>query len=334
MDDPIQPRAVIAVGASAGGVSALQTLVSTFPPDLPAAVLAVLHIPASGPSSLPAILNRAGKVPARHAEDGALLREGEVLVAPPDRHLRVVDGKVEVSRGQKENGHRPSVDVLFRSVSEIYGAACAGVILSGFLDDGAAGLSLIHRRGGLAIVQSPADAAFPDMPRAAIRTGEVDTICASAKIYDCLTPWLDAVLTSPPPREEILEPDPNGAPPPPGLEITEFTCPDCGGTLWLDERTGVANLRCRVGHRHSFNSLMMGKQGAVEAAISAAIVALQERRDLCRRIQVRADGAMSPRRRHRYETEIQDIEGRLRLLEQVASDLADSRLTREELQDD
>ena len=329
-----RPRAVIAIGASAGGVSALQSVVSQLPSDLPAAVLAVLHIPATGPSSLPHILNRAGKLATRHPTDGEPLEEGVILIAPPDRHLRVVDGRVEVSSGFKENGHRPSVDVLFRSVSESYGAACAGIVLSGFLDDGAVGLSLIHQRGGLAIVQDPVDAAFPDMPRAAIRTGEVDKICPSAEVYHCLLPWLEEVLASPTIEAPTVDPDPNGAPPPPGLEMTEFTCPDCGGTLWLDDRQGVSNLRCRVGHRHTFDSFMLGKQEAVEAAIAAAIVALQERRDLCRRIQVRSLRSASPRRINRYEFEIRDIERRLRLLEDVASDLAESHLNQGSMDDD
>ncbi len=138
------------------------------PEDFPAAVLVVLHIPPSGPTVLPEILSRAGPVPARHPADDEPLSGGVILVAPPDRHLAVSEGRARVLAGPRDHGHRPSADVLLRSAADAFGAACCGVVLSGIMNDGAAGLAGVLRAGGLAPVQDPAGALFPGMPRAAI----------------------------------------------------------------------------------------------------------------------------------------------------------------------
>jgi two-component system chemotaxis response regulator CheB len=158
--------AVIAIGASTGGVAALQQLVSTLPGDLPAAVLIVQHV---GPRSLlPDLLNRAGPLPAVHAADGQLVRPGQIYVAPSDHHLLVGHGAMRLARGPRENWARPAVDPLFRSVAHTYGAGAIGVVLTGALNDGTAGLQAIRKAGGIAVVQHPGDALCQDMPRSAL----------------------------------------------------------------------------------------------------------------------------------------------------------------------
>ncbi|HEY2160089.1 MAG TPA: chemotaxis protein CheB [Solirubrobacteraceae bacterium] len=177
---------LVVIGASAGGVDVLRRVVSSLPADLPAAVCVVLHISADSPSALAGILARAGPLPCRAAADGDALRSWEIVVAPPDRHLTIGDGVVQVSDGPRENGHRPSVDVLFRSAATARGRRVAGVVLSGNQDDGAAGLAVIKEHGGAAIVQNPEDAVHPAMPRNAIARVRVDAIAPSALIGETI----------------------------------------------------------------------------------------------------------------------------------------------------
>lgn len=161
-------REVVAVGASAGGVEALRVLAAGLPADLPASLLVVLHVPRTAPSALPRILNRSGPLPASIAADGELLKPGRIYVAPADRHLLLLEDRIRLSRGPAENGHRPAVDPMFRSVARSTGSRCLAVVLSGARDDGAFGAAIVAAQGGAVLVQEPADALYPSMPRAAI----------------------------------------------------------------------------------------------------------------------------------------------------------------------
>jgi two-component system, chemotaxis family, protein-glutamate methylesterase/glutaminase len=166
--DPPAPAFLVGVGASAGGVQGLLVLAGDLAADLPATVLVVLHQSPVGPTVLPGLMARRCALPVHHARDGEPLQSGEVLVAPPDHHLVVGDGRAEVGRGPREDGHRPAVDPLFRSIARRAGPAGIACVLSGLLDDGAAGLLEVVRRGGTAVVQDPDDALFDAMPRAAL----------------------------------------------------------------------------------------------------------------------------------------------------------------------
>lgn len=178
--DPARPpargaasgRDTVVIAASAGGVEALRALLAPLPPDLPAALLVVLHVPATGGRALPKILDRAGWPRAAAALDGEPLRHGRVYVAPPDRHLLVRDGGVHVHRGPRQRGHRPAADPLFRSAASAHGPRVTGVVLSGMLDDGAAGCAAVERAGGVVAVQDPAESAYDGMPRAALAATE------------------------------------------------------------------------------------------------------------------------------------------------------------------
>jgi two-component system chemotaxis response regulator CheB len=170
------------IGASTGGVEALRSLARGLPEALPAAVFVVLHTGASTPGRLAEILSRCGALVAEEARDGLQIRHGRIYVAPPDRHLLVLDGQMAVERGPKENGFRPAVDPLFRSAAAAYGDRVVGVILSGGLDDGTLGLKAIKERGGATIVQDPAEALAKGMPTSAIRGVTVDLVLRSGEI--------------------------------------------------------------------------------------------------------------------------------------------------------
>ena len=161
---------IIVIGASAGGVQALREIVSPLPANFTAAIFVVMHVGANAPSVIPQILNGAGALPAEHASDGDRILPSRIYVAPPDRHLLIEPGRVRVTRGPRENRHRPAVDPLFRSAARSYGPRVLGIVLTGNLDDGTVGLHIIKSEGGIAIVQDPNEAAFPSMPRNAIRS--------------------------------------------------------------------------------------------------------------------------------------------------------------------
>lgn len=164
---------VVVIGASVGGVTALRTLVGGIPRDFPAPILLVLHI-GDRASILPELLAQSGSLPVAHAMEGESLRAGRIFVAPPGVHLQVAGGRIELNRGPKENHARPAIDPLFRSVAIAYGPAAIGVILTGGLDDGSAGLLAVKQCGGVAIVQEPLTAEDPAMPSNALACVEVD----------------------------------------------------------------------------------------------------------------------------------------------------------------
>ncbi len=165
---------IVGIGASSCGIESLQAVVAGLPRDLAASLFVVLHVPADGESSLPRILGYAGPLPATHAQDGERIQQGHIYIAPPDFHLLLRNGYLRIVRGPKENRHRPAVDPLFRTAARAYGTRVVGIVLSGMLDDGAAGLFAVKQRGGVAIVQDPADALFSDMPRSSMEVVDVD----------------------------------------------------------------------------------------------------------------------------------------------------------------
>jgi two-component system chemotaxis response regulator CheB len=291
-------RDVVVVGASAGGVEALRAMAASLPPDLPATVVVVLHVPAYGRSVLPDILSRSGPLPARHVMAPTRLAPGEILVAPPDRHLVISDGQVVPTSGPTENGHRPAIDVLFRSAARALSRRVVGVELSGVLDDGAAGMWAIRARGGMVVVQDPSDCLYPEMPRSVIEAvGAHHVVRASA-----LGALLDGVT-----REEVSA---ESVPPPSHLMVVEtdmaqmeehvmdvadrpgepagFSCPDCGGTLFEVREGTMTRYRCRVGHAWTTKGLIGEQAVQVDNALWIALRALEEKAALADQLADRA----------------------------------------------
>lgn len=264
-------RDIIVIGASAGGVEALRKLVSSLPPDLRAAVFIVEHIPAWPPSKLPEILSRAGAVPAVHARDGAAIEMGMIYIAPPDHHLIVRQGHVHLERGPKENRHRPAINPLFRSAALAYGPRVIGVILTGSMDDGTLGLWEIKQRGGIAIVQDPAEAPYPEMPRSALHNVEVDYSVPVDKI----SPLLNTLSA-----QQIGEPKVRETVPKKNSELTSLTCPECRGPIQQQTHGEMVEFSCRVGHRYSAETFLAAHSETRERTLWAAVVALEEGADI------------------------------------------------------
>lgn len=289
---------IIVIGASVGGVEALQRLVSGLPKDFPAAIFVVLHVPPEGASVLPEILKRAGKLSASHAQDGEPIRTGHIYVAPPDRHLLVEDGRVRVMHGPKENRHRPAIDPLFRSAAGWYGPRVIGVVLTGAMDDGTAGLLSVKKRGGIAIVQDPDDAVCADMPRSALETVEVDHVAPVERIPRLLHELVGehvvetgAGKSSRMTKEskiaqldmEAIEDENRPGKP------SSYGCPECGGVLWELDGEQVVRFRCRVGHAFTASSLGLAQSEGTEQALWAAMRGLEEAAALARRMAERAE---------------------------------------------
>jgi two-component system chemotaxis response regulator CheB len=288
---------IIVIGASAGGVEALSALVAELPRDLRAAVLVVLHL-ARGRSVLPEILTRAGPLPALHPDDRTALRYGRIYVAPPDHHMTVEVDCVRVVHGPKENGVRPAVDPLFRSAARTYGPRVVGVVLTGHLDDGTAGLVAIKEAGGVTVVQDPDEALAPSMPRSAMQVVAVHHIMPLREIPVLLMNLAleDAALhppTKPGAQLQPMEPDPGKVPialeasDRPG-HVSVFSCPECHGTLWEVDEGGLLRFRCRVGHVYSVDSMIASQTDSVDRALWVALRSLEERAALTQKLANRA----------------------------------------------
>jgi two-component system, chemotaxis family, protein-glutamate methylesterase/glutaminase len=319
---------VVAVGASAGGVEALRDLMSLLPSSLRACILVVLHVPSNSPSALPSILRRVCDLPVRQAEDGERLRAGVVLVARPDHHLVVADGHVLLTRGPRENGHRPAVDVLFRSAARARGPRALGIVLSGALDDGAAGSVTITSQGGRVAVQDFGEALYDSMPRSAARAvGRVDQLTV-AGLAELTSAWAAGLGDDRPHDEDehpqitkevgmaSMDPDAMHDLVRPGMP-SGFGCPDCAGALFQLEEGNLVRYRCRVGHAWSADSLLARQAVDLEGALWVALRSLEEKAALNAKLGERANGQGHDRTAARFNENVQEALGAAELVRQL-----------------
>jgi two-component system chemotaxis response regulator CheB len=294
----MQGHDIVVIGASAGGVEALASLVRTLPGDIPAALFVVLHVPPDSTSNLPHILMHSGSLPAAHAVDGEPISSGRIYVAPPDRHLVIEPGYVRVTRGPRENRARPAVNPLFRSAARVYGPRVVSVVLSGALDDGTAGAIAVKRQGGISVVQEPEDALFPGMPTSAIANDRPDHILPIAEIPPLLMRLVHepaakngghAVSESIDKEIKLAEIDLDTIEDPSKIgKPSVFACPECGGVLWELNDGRMLRYRCRVGHAYTADSLLADQSDHLEAALWAALRGLEEKAALAQRLHDRA----------------------------------------------
>jgi two-component system chemotaxis response regulator CheB len=260
---------IIAIGGSAGSVEALSQLVRGLPADLKAAIFVVVHLAPWSKSHLPDILTRSGPLRAIHPVSGEKIECGHIYVAPPNSHLLVMDGHVELWQGPKENRQRPSINALFRSASAACGARVIGLVLSGCLDDGSTGLWWIKRFGGLAVVQNPHNATQPEMPDNALQHVDADYVVNLDEIPGLLSRLVDGKKQSParkPGDKAVKE----------TKHVIEATCPDCQGPLSEVRDSRFRQYRCLVGHTYSARSLLESNSEAQERSLWSAVVKLEE----------------------------------------------------------
>jgi two-component system chemotaxis response regulator CheB len=297
----VDRRDIVVIGGSAGGVEALMQICAGLPGDLPAALFVVQHISPTSRSVLPDLLSKSGPLPARHPVDGEPIRSGTIVVAPPDFHLLLRDGHVLLRRGPQENRTRPAIDPLFRSAAVAYGPRVVGVVLTGLLDDGAAGLQAIKRCGGTCVVQDPDDAQWPDMPRRALERENVDhvaTIAEMPALLDRLS-RLPAGPKLPVPRSLEIEGriaalELGPADVPTLGQPSALSCPVCGGVLNEVLEEGTARFRCQTGHAFTSEGLVVAQGEALERALESAARTHRDRLMLCRRMEEQAQARVQP----------------------------------------
>ncbi len=314
--------AIIVVGASAGGVEAVRFLAAALPADFRAAVFVVLHIGAHK-SDLPWLLNQLGPLRAVHPISGDPIRPGHIYVAPPNHHLLVEPGCVRLTKGPRENWARPAIDPLFRSAAQAYGAGVIGVVLTGGLNDGTAGLHEIKQRGGTAVVQDPSGAANPSMPRSALEHVAVDHCLPLPRLPGLLASLVAAKDAGLPAGQTHLAP---GKPQGRGMtaeytldQPVAVTCPDCGGALRRIELGTLVQFGCHIGHVYTAEVMVAAQFAAMEASLAAAMRSLGERSELCRQMAERSRAAGDLAAGAPWDAAMQEAKERAAALRQLLS---------------
>jgi two-component system chemotaxis response regulator CheB len=285
-------RNIIVIGASAGGLDALDILIAQLPTDLPASIFIVQHLAPENTGD--AILNRLGKYrsfEAKLANDGEVFENSRIYIGRPDYHMLVKKDKLLVTKGARENRFRPGIDPLFRSAAVSHGPHVIGVVLTGMLDDGTAGLIAIGKCGGITVAQDPKDAAYPDMPQSAVDNLKIDYVIEVARMGQLLEKLTHerAGEAKPVPEDIRVE-----------AEIAErvlsdvaqvstlgpqvpYNCPNCGGVLWEIKKVGHAGhkgYRCHTGHSFTASTLLVSQSERIEETLWISLRMFEERKNL------------------------------------------------------
>jgi two-component system chemotaxis response regulator CheB len=320
---PPKGRDVIVIGTSAGGLEALDQLIGQLPTDLPASIVIVQHMD-PGNSGEP-LLRRLGRHKAFHpklAEDGEPLKPKQIYIAPPDNHLLIKKRTMLVTKGAAENRHRPGIDPLFRSAAVSHGSRVIGVVLTGMLDDGTAGLIAVKRCGGVTVVQDPRDAAYSGMPLSALDNANVDYCVSIAEMGPLLTTLVskphgknravpDDIRTEAAIAERVLSDisQVNGL----GKQVP-YNCPGCGGVLWKIDGPGEKRYRCHTGHSYSGLSLLASQSEKIEEMLWISLRMFEERKNLLTSLTEDAVTAALKNKNRRLAKETQGYIDRVRAM--------------------
>ncbi len=281
-------KRIVVIGGSAGSLPPLSELVRRLPCPLNAAVFIVLHIPAHSPSQLHGILQRLTRLQVTPGRDGEAIEAGRIYVAVADRHLLLDTGRIRLTRGPHECRARPAIDALFRSAAAAFGPRVIGVLLSGALDDGTAGLWAIKDRGGIALVQDPDTAEHPSMPKSAARHVELDGSLPASRLAAEIE-RLSEALPGPAPTasgvpdamaiENLIALEGQGLQS--GVmklgKMSQYTCPDCHGVLVQIDEGSIVRFRCHTGHAFSAQTLLAEVNGAIDLGLWSTLRAVEER---------------------------------------------------------
>ena len=332
---PSNGRHIIVVGTSAGGLEALDQLVGQLPTDLPASIFIVQHMAVHN-SGEPLLrrLSRHKAFQPKLAEHGDRFKRGRIYIAPPDSHLLLKKDQLLVTKGARENHHRPGIDPLFRSAAAAHTSRVIGVVLTGMLDDGTAGLMAIKRCGGVTVVQDPRDAAYSGMPVSALDNVDVDFCVPIAEMGTLLTTLVGQrhgkskavpsdVRTEAAIAERVLS------------DISQvnslgdqvpYNCPGCGGVLWEMHTPGEKRYRCHTGHSYTERALLTSQSEKIEEMLWISLRMFEERKNLLMSMTKRPGHARLTSMTRRRAKETQGYIDRIRamLLEPGSEDPQDT----------
>jgi two-component system chemotaxis response regulator CheB len=323
---------IITIGTSAGGISAVSRLVSTFHEDLDAAVFIVIHV--SRDSMVDVILGIIQKNTLLNCvipEDQDLIENRTIYLAPSDHHMMLERGTIRITKGAYENHWRPSIDVLFRSAAAAYNACVTGIILTGLLDDGTSGMYAIKRSGGRCMIQEPAEADFPDMPTNVLNNMDVDyrvsidemghilsdlfsrSACEETAVPDDVRLEAEIAMRMSSNLEDLKQLG----------ELTSLTCPDCGGVLARVSEDAIPRYRCYTGHTFTEKSLEDEQIKGIEDSLWVAIRMLEERKNLLQTIAGNQHGRSNGMAEYTGKQRTEEIQLHVDRLKMMLMDLGD-----------
>jgi two-component system chemotaxis response regulator CheB len=286
---------IIVIGASAGGIEAIGKITNFLPEDFSASIFIVIHTGKDSPGWLDTILEARSTLPVKYVKARELIRPGQIYLPLVDHHLILdYDNIVCITRGPKENRFRPAIDPLFRSAAQVYQSRVIGVILTGGLDDGTAGLQTIKQLGGTSIVQDPTEAENPSMPQSALKHVQVDHCIPSHEIAPMLiklTQQYAKDMKELPLADEItteVKIASEHAPLSAGIlklgKPSIYTCPECHGTLLEIPSDQLVRYRCHTGHAYTAESLIEDIDETLENNLWSSIRVVDEQMLLLRQM--------------------------------------------------
>lgn len=327
-------RDIIAIGGSTGSIPVLQKVFQRLPPDLRASIFVTTHLPPTYPSYLPQILGSASPIRVFEAVDGQAIEKAHAYIAAPDRHLLILDSTLRLGDGPRENLARPSIDAMFRSMALAFGPRVVGVVLSGGLNDGAAGLRAIKSCGGTAVVQHPLDAEMDEMPLAALEVTDVDHVASAEELPLLLTQLIGSEAGPPcaPSDDLLLEVEIAAGRRLGSKELalfadpTPFTCPDCQGVLSQMHSSPPLRFRCQIGH--AFTAEVLAAEGEdLHEAIKLAMRLMEERLALVEKMARDARGTSRTAAAELLEARAQEFGQYAAVLRKAATSMSRARRT-------